>query len=112
MAVLFGAVCIAIFFSFERLICTAISSLHSFAGVIRTAVMSAGEVLDAGADRGFRASRHVASCSLLARLISHQPAVLFSQNKSATSNQLVVLFFQNKPAPAISHLPTEQADDG
>jgi hypothetical protein len=32
---------------------------------------------------------------------SHQPAVLFSQNKSATSNQPAVLFFQNKPA--ISH---------
>jgi hypothetical protein len=47
--------------------------------------------------------------SLFARLISHQPAVLFSQNKSATSNQPAVLFSQNKPAPAISHQPTEQA---
>jgi hypothetical protein len=47
-------------------------------------------------------------CSLFARLISHQPAVLFSQNKSATSNQPAVLFFQNKSAPAISHQPTEQ----
>jgi hypothetical protein len=46
---------------------------------------------------------------LFARLISHQPAVLFSQNKSATSNQPTVLFSQNKPAPAISHQPTEQA---
>jgi hypothetical protein len=36
--------------------------------------------------------------SLFAWLISHQPAVLFSQNKSATSNQPVVLFSQNKPA--------------
>jgi hypothetical protein len=35
--------------------------------------------------------------------------VLFSQNKSATSNQPAVLFFQNKSAPAISHQPTEQA---
>jgi hypothetical protein len=42
-------------------------------------------------------------------LISHQPAVLFSQNKPATSNQPAVLFSQNKPAPAISHQPTEQA---
>jgi hypothetical protein len=42
-------------------------------------------------------------------LISHQPAVLFSQNKPATSNQPAVLFPQNKPAPAISHQPTEQA---
>jgi hypothetical protein len=48
--------------------------------------------------------------SLFARLISHQPAVLFSQNKPATSrNQPAVLFSQNKPASAISHQPTEQA---
>jgi hypothetical protein len=46
---------------------------------------------------------------LFAWLISHQPAVLFSHNKSATSNQPAVLFSQNKPAPAISHQPTEQA---
>jgi hypothetical protein len=42
-------------------------------------------------------------------LISHQPTVLFSQNKSATSNQPAVLFSQNKSAPAISHQPNEQA---
>jgi hypothetical protein len=42
-------------------------------------------------------------------LISHQPAVLFTQNKSAISNQPTVLFSQSKPAPAISHQPTEQA---
>jgi hypothetical protein len=48
--------------------------------------------------------------SLFAWLISHQPAVLFSQNKPATSNQPAVLFSQNKPAPAISHQPTEQAE--
>jgi hypothetical protein len=47
--------------------------------------------------------------ALFAWLISHQPAVFFSHNKSATSNQPVVLFSQNKPAPAISHQPTEQA---
>jgi hypothetical protein len=47
--------------------------------------------------------------SLFGRLISHQPAVLFSQNKPATSNQPAVLFSQNKPAPAINHQPTEQA---
>jgi hypothetical protein len=46
--------------------------------------------------------------SLFARLISHQLAVLFSQNESATSrNQPAVT--QNKSAPAISHQPTEQA---
>jgi hypothetical protein len=50
-------------------------------------------------------------CSLFARLISHQPAVLFSQNKPATSNQPSVLFSQNKPAPATSHQPTEHAVD-
>jgi hypothetical protein len=48
-----------------------------------------------------------AACSLGC----HQPAVLFSQNKSVTSNQPTVLFSQNKPAPAISHQPTEQAED-
>jgi hypothetical protein len=37
---------------------------------------------------------------LFVRLISHQPAVLFSQNKPATSNQPAVLFSQNKSAPA------------
>jgi hypothetical protein len=46
--------------------------------------------------------------ALFAWLISHQPAVLLSPNKPATSNQPVVLFSQNKPAPAISHQPTEQ----
>jgi hypothetical protein len=40
--------------------------------------------------------------ALFAWLISHQPAVLFSQDKPATSNQPAVLFSQNKPTPAIS----------
>jgi hypothetical protein len=43
-------------------------------------------------------------------LISHQPAVFFSQNKPATSNQPTVLFSQNKSAPTISHQPNEQAE--
>jgi hypothetical protein len=47
--------------------------------------------------------------SLFVRLISHQPAVLFSQNKPATRNQPAVLFSQNKSAPAISHQPNEHA---
>jgi hypothetical protein len=47
--------------------------------------------------------------ALFAWLISHQLAVIFSQNKPATNNQPIVLFSQNKPAPAISHQPTEQA---
>jgi hypothetical protein len=47
--------------------------------------------------------------ALFVRLISHQPAVLFCQNKSAISNQPAVLFSQNKPAPAISHQRNEQA---
>jgi hypothetical protein len=48
--------------------------------------------------------------AMFAWLISHQPAVLFSQNKPATSNQPAVLFSQNKSAPAISHQPNEQAE--
>jgi hypothetical protein len=48
--------------------------------------------------------------ALFAWLISHQPAVLCSQTKPATSNQPAVLFSQNKPAPDISHRPTEQAE--
>jgi hypothetical protein len=47
--------------------------------------------------------------ALFVWLISHQPAVLFSQNKPAITNQPAVLFSQNKPAPAISHQPNEQA---
>jgi hypothetical protein len=35
-------------------------------------------------------------------LISHQPVVLFSQIKLATSNQPAVLFSQHRSAPAIS----------
>jgi hypothetical protein len=52
---------------------------------------------------------HAFRHALFAWLISHQPAVLFSQNKSATSNQPAVLFSQNKSAPVISHQPNEQA---
>jgi hypothetical protein len=50
--------------------------------------------------------------ALFVWLISHQPAVLFSQNKSAITNQPAVLFSQNKAAPAISHRPNEQAAHG
>jgi uncharacterized membrane protein len=48
-------------------------------------------------------------CALFVWLISHQPPVLFSQNKSAISNQPAVLFSHNKSASAISHQPNEQA---
>jgi chromosome segregation and condensation protein ScpB len=48
--------------------------------------------------------------ALFVWLISHQPAVLFSQNKPIITNQLAVLFSQNKSASAISHQPNEQAD--
>jgi hypothetical protein len=41
--------------------------------------------------------------------LAYQPAVLFSHNKPATSNQPSVLFSQNKSAPAISHQPNEHA---
>jgi hypothetical protein len=54
-------------------------------------------------------SKNLPCYALFAWLISHQPAVLFSQNKSTTSNQPAVLFSQNKSAPAISHQPTELA---
>jgi hypothetical protein len=47
--------------------------------------------------------------ALFVWLISHQPAVLFSQNKPATNNQPAVLFSQNEPAPTTSHQPNEQA---
>jgi hypothetical protein len=47
--------------------------------------------------------------ALFAWLISHQPAVLFSQNKPATNNQPTILFSQNKRAPAISHQSNEQS---
>jgi hypothetical protein len=43
------------------------------------------------------------SFALFVWLVSHQSAILFSQNKSAISNQLAVLFYQNKLAPAINH---------
>jgi hypothetical protein len=42
------------------------------------------------------------ACALFAWLISHQPVVLLSQNKPATSNQSAVLSSQNEPAPATS----------
>jgi hypothetical protein len=45
--------------------------------------------------------------ALFVWLIHHQPAVLFSQNKQATSNQPTVLFSENKSAPTISHQPNE-----
>jgi hypothetical protein len=57
----------------------------------------------------FQTIVQLAIVTLFARLISHQPAVLFSQNEPATNNQSAVLFSQNKSAPAISHQPTEQA---
>jgi hypothetical protein len=43
-------------------------------------------------------------------LISHQPAVLSSQNKPATNNQPAVLFLQNESAPITSNQSNEQAD--
>jgi hypothetical protein len=49
--------------------------------------------------------------ALFVWLISHQPTVLFSQNKPTTGNQPSVLFSQNKPAPTISHQPNEQAEN-
>jgi hypothetical protein len=56
-----------------------------------------------------RGKQQGVASALFAWLISHQPAVLFSQNKPANSNQPTVIFSQNKSAPAISHQPNEQA---
>jgi hypothetical protein len=49
------------------------------------------------------------SSSLFVWLISYQPAVLFSQNKPATSKQPAVLFSQNKSATSTNHQPNKQA---
>jgi hypothetical protein len=54
-----------------------------------------------------RSPQQVETNSLFVWLISHQPTVLFSQNKPAISNQPAILFSQNKSAPAISHQPNE-----
>jgi hypothetical protein len=48
--------------------------------------------------------------TLFVWLISLQPAVLFSPNKPATSNQPTILFSLNESASAVSHQPNEQAD--
>jgi hypothetical protein len=48
--------------------------------------------------------------ALFVWLISHQSAVLFSQNKPTTSNQPAVLFSQNKSTPTINNQPNEQAE--
>jgi hypothetical protein len=44
----------------------------------------------------------------LAKSNDGRTARLFSQNKPATSNQPAVLFSQNKSAPATSNQPNEQ----
>jgi hypothetical protein len=55
--------------------------------------------------------RH-AACSLGLSATSQQYFSLRTNQPPATNrNQPAVLFSQNKPAPAISHQPTEQADD-
>jgi hypothetical protein len=70
-------------------------------------------LLDRPADRrrltakANRTARYVNTASFV-WLINHQPTVLFSQNKPATSNQPAVFFSQNKSAPAIDHQPNEQ----
>jgi hypothetical protein len=51
---------------------------------------------------GCLSSKREGTRALFAWLSSHQPTVLFSQKKPATSNQPAVIFSQNKPAPAIS----------
>jgi hypothetical protein len=53
--------------------------------------------------------RETSFFALFVWLISHQAAVLFSQNKSATNNQPTVLFSHNKSAPVVSQQPNEHA---
>jgi hypothetical protein len=48
--------------------------------------------------------------SLFVWLNSHEPEVLFSQNKPATSNQSTLFFSQNKSALATNHLSNEHAE--
>jgi hypothetical protein len=64
--------------------------------------------------RGGEPSNHTSTLArangLFVWLIGHQPAVLFSRNKSAIRNQPAVLFSQNKPAPVIIPQPNEQAE--
>jgi hypothetical protein len=50
--------------------------------------------------------------ALFTWLISHQPAVLFSQNKSANTNQSTILFSQKKSVSVTSHQPNELAVGG
>jgi hypothetical protein len=53
-----------------------------------------------------------AACSLGLSATSQQYFSLRTNQPPATSrNQPAVLFSQNKPAPAISHQPTEQAEE-
>jgi hypothetical protein len=49
------------------------------------------------------------SFAMFVWLISYQPTVFLSQNKSATSNHTTIFFSQNKSAPVISHQPNEHA---
>jgi hypothetical protein len=52
------------------------------------------------------------ACSLGLSATSQQYFSLRTNQPPATSrNQPAVLFSQNKPAPAISHQPTEQAEE-
>jgi hypothetical protein len=49
------------------------------------------------------------TCSLFVRLISHKPAVLFSQNKSATGNQSAVPFLSEQVSTSHHHQPNGRA---
>jgi hypothetical protein len=55
----------------------------------------------------------VGTSALFVWLISHQPTVLFSQNKAAITTQPAVLFSQNKPVittqPAVLFSPNKPA---
>jgi hypothetical protein len=70
-----------------------------------------------GVTKQDRRGREHGSCptrALFAWLISHQPIVLFSQNKPATSNQQPAnstFLSEQISTSAISHQPNEQAAD-
>jgi hypothetical protein len=56
--------------------------------------------------------QRLAIYTLFVWLISHQSAVLFSQNKSTISNQPAVFLSQNESAPVISHQPNGLLESG
>jgi hypothetical protein len=103
----YGTVLAAAFFGGQTLLhyCLRLLSLWPLAAILDKRHKTPAP----GLDRMY-VPAEFSSTALLTWLISHQPAVLFSQNKPATNNQPAVLFSQNKSAPAISHQPNGQGE--